>query len=310
MCILRGRPLRVVVPGARDAEPGRPPRALWIRHTRHRRRAPTRLAARSGARSSTPPPGRRRRSSSRCRAPGRRAARGPGASAARRARAGGWPSGTSQLARRRRPAAPPRPARAVPAPLPRTKLEAPVPDGDRSPAGSWPTARASTSPAGAATVGHNWGAEHAERWVWLHAGGFEDAPEAWLELAIAARPRRRRCSRRGSPTARLARRPRATGSAGRVRATFGRRPAGCAPRPSAGRASTARLRPPGPDRGLQYARPGRRRAPRAQLLDRGGPLRVTPGPPASSCDRASGGRTSWACGSPTTGFSVEPFPDP
>ena len=36
-----------------------------------------------------------------------------------------------------------------------------------------------------ATVGHNWGAEHAERWVWLHAAGFEDEPGAWLELAIA-----------------------------------------------------------------------------------------------------------------------------
>ena len=34
-------------------------------------------------------------------------------------------------------------------------------------------------------MGHNWGAEHAERWVWLHAAGFEDEPEAWLELAIA-----------------------------------------------------------------------------------------------------------------------------
>ena len=36
-----------------------------------------------------------------------------------------------------------------------------------------------------ATVGHNWGAEHAERWVWLHAAGFEDEPDTWLELAIA-----------------------------------------------------------------------------------------------------------------------------
>ena len=36
-----------------------------------------------------------------------------------------------------------------------------------------------------ATVGHNWGREHAERWVWLHAAGFADEPEAWLELAIA-----------------------------------------------------------------------------------------------------------------------------
>src|SRR6202007_1906144 len=36
-----------------------------------------------------------------------------------------------------------------------------------------------------ATAGHNWGSEHAERWVWLHACGFEDEPEAWLELVLA-----------------------------------------------------------------------------------------------------------------------------
>jgi hypothetical protein len=33
-------------------------------------------------------------------------------------------------------------------------------------------------------VGHNWGAEHAERWVWLHAVGFAEAPGAWLDVAI------------------------------------------------------------------------------------------------------------------------------
>ena len=34
-------------------------------------------------------------------------------------------------------------------------------------------------------VGHNWGAEHAERWVWLHAAGFEGEPEStWLDLAF------------------------------------------------------------------------------------------------------------------------------
>jgi hypothetical protein len=34
-------------------------------------------------------------------------------------------------------------------------------------------------------VGHNWGAEHAERWVWMHAIGFEDQPDTtWLDVAI------------------------------------------------------------------------------------------------------------------------------
>ncbi len=34
-------------------------------------------------------------------------------------------------------------------------------------------------------VGHNWGAEHAERWVWMHAIGFEGQPEStWLDVAI------------------------------------------------------------------------------------------------------------------------------
>ncbi len=69
-------------------------------------------------------------------------------------------------------------------PLPKTKLEAPVPDG---------IARGNVVLDGVeidvvgwrATVGHNWGREHAERWVWLHAAGFEDEPDAWLELAIA-----------------------------------------------------------------------------------------------------------------------------
>jgi hypothetical protein len=33
-------------------------------------------------------------------------------------------------------------------------------------------------------VGHNWGSEHAERWIWLHGIGFAEAPEAWLDVAI------------------------------------------------------------------------------------------------------------------------------
>ncbi len=33
-------------------------------------------------------------------------------------------------------------------------------------------------------VGHNWGSEHAERWIWLHAIDFQDAPDAWLDVAL------------------------------------------------------------------------------------------------------------------------------
>lgn len=33
-------------------------------------------------------------------------------------------------------------------------------------------------------VGHNWGAEHAERWIWLHGTAFEQAPDAWLDVTI------------------------------------------------------------------------------------------------------------------------------
>jgi hypothetical protein len=68
------------------------------------------------------------------------------------------------------------------APLPRTKLESPAPAarcsgiveaGDRRlELDDWP-----------GMVGHNWGAQHAERWIWLHGIGFEGAPDAWLDLA-------------------------------------------------------------------------------------------------------------------------------
>jgi hypothetical protein len=69
------------------------------------------------------------------------------------------------------------------APLPRTKLESPLPDavftgsleagGRRIEVTGW-----------RGMVGHNWGSEHAERWVWLHALGFAEAPGAWLDVAL------------------------------------------------------------------------------------------------------------------------------
>jgi hypothetical protein len=33
-------------------------------------------------------------------------------------------------------------------------------------------------------VGHNWGAEHAERWIWLHGIEFAGAPDAWLDCVL------------------------------------------------------------------------------------------------------------------------------
>jgi hypothetical protein len=82
------------------------------------------------------------------------------------------------------PLRPLRPAALYRAPLPRTKLEATVPDalidgtievgGDVLKVSGW-----------RGTVGHNWGSEHADTWVWLHADGFDSAPDGWLELALA-----------------------------------------------------------------------------------------------------------------------------
>jgi hypothetical protein len=79
-----------------------------------------------------------------------------------------------------RPLRPLRPALLYRTPVPRTKTEAPLPDalstgqvtfdGRRVEVAGW-----------RATVGHNWGAEHAEHWVWLHA----DLDDGWLELVLA-----------------------------------------------------------------------------------------------------------------------------
>jgi hypothetical protein len=33
-------------------------------------------------------------------------------------------------------------------------------------------------------VGHNWGSEHAERWIWLHGVDFADAPDTWLDCVL------------------------------------------------------------------------------------------------------------------------------
>lgn len=160
------------------------PGALWIRHTRHRpHQGPesaalwcTLLECGPGQRtvlvkqvfSASPPD----------------AAAGPGqfrGEAVMRQRTVRWDLGISDG---QVPLRPLRPAALYRAPLPRTKLEASVPDGlvtgmlevDGNAVGvsGW-----------RGTVGHNWGSEHADTWVWLHAAGFDAAPDCWLELVLA-----------------------------------------------------------------------------------------------------------------------------
>jgi hypothetical protein len=70
------------------------------------------------------------------------------------------------------------------APLPRTKLTSPAPSAAFSGRLAL-TDRLDVELDGwRGMVGHNWGAEHAERWIWLHGVGFDGAPDAWLDVAL------------------------------------------------------------------------------------------------------------------------------
>jgi hypothetical protein len=70
------------------------------------------------------------------------------------------------------------------APLPRTKFVAPFPDavfegrlevdGESIEIAGWP-----------GMIGHNWGTEHAERWVWLEGTGFPDSPGTYFDAGAA-----------------------------------------------------------------------------------------------------------------------------
>ncbi len=81
------------------------------------------------------------------------------------------------------------------APVPRTKFVAPYPDArfegrleiegaDSIELTGWP-----------GMIGHNWGSEHAERWVWLEGTGFPDAPGTYFDAGAA----RVKLGRRTSP---------------------------------------------------------------------------------------------------------------
>ncbi|MGH3286877.1 MAG: hypothetical protein ACRDPD_19705 [Streptosporangiaceae bacterium] len=88
------------------------------------------------------------------------------------------------IAGRQPPLRPLRPPVLYRAPLPRIKLEAVVPDGQVT--GMLQVDGREVSVSGwRGTAAHNWGSEHADSWVWLHAADFGAAPEAWLELVLA-----------------------------------------------------------------------------------------------------------------------------
>jgi len=69
-------------------------------------------------------------------------------------------------------------------PVPRTKLTSPAPlarfDGSiATPAGEEIDVRQWIG-----MVGHNWGSEHAERWIWIHGAGLEGNRDAWLDASL------------------------------------------------------------------------------------------------------------------------------
>lgn len=33
-------------------------------------------------------------------------------------------------------------------------------------------------------AGHNWGAEHAHRWIWIHSAGFNEEPDGWIDMIL------------------------------------------------------------------------------------------------------------------------------
>lgn len=69
------------------------------------------------------------------------------------------------------------------APLPRTKLLSPHPNArfsGRVRAGD----RTVELDGWRGMVGHNWGAQHAERWIWLHGAGFDGRDDVWFDAAL------------------------------------------------------------------------------------------------------------------------------
>jgi hypothetical protein len=70
------------------------------------------------------------------------------------------------------------------APLPRTKLTSPCPAARFGGLLELSGRESIELDGWRGMVGHNWGAEHAERWIWLHGIAFEEDPGAWLDVAL------------------------------------------------------------------------------------------------------------------------------
>ncbi len=68
-------------------------------------------------------------------------------------------------------------------PLPKTKPISPVPLGDFN--GTVSIGDREIKVDGwRGMIGHNWGTEHADRWIWLHGSSFVEDSEAWIDIVI------------------------------------------------------------------------------------------------------------------------------
>ena len=70
------------------------------------------------------------------------------------------------------------------APLPRTKLTSPIPAARFTGTLSVPAREQIELREWRGMVGHNWGSEHAERWIWLHGIDFAEELDEWLDIAL------------------------------------------------------------------------------------------------------------------------------
>ena len=69
------------------------------------------------------------------------------------------------------------------APVPRTKLLSPYPDARFSGRASFGDREVELD-GWRGMIGHNWGAQHAERWIWMHGADFEEDSGAWFDGAL------------------------------------------------------------------------------------------------------------------------------
>jgi hypothetical protein len=200
------------------------------------------------------------------------------------------------------------------APLPRTKLESPRPDavftgwieagGRRTEVAGW-----------RGMTGHNWGSEHAERWVWLHAVGFAEAPGAWLDVALG----RVRIGRAVTPwvangALALDGRRYALGGLGRVRSTRVDARPGSLRAVIGGAGVVARVEvaaPAGQTVAFAYSDPGGGEHHALNCSIAEVRLRVErAGRPALELASAFGGAYELGLRETDHGVAVEPFPDP